>query len=428
MHSTHRLRQLLLFFLLLLHPVGRVAAGNGDVNQVWVTFFVIADVFVLLVVVWAISSFCKKLQARETMSENTFEAIKSKEHKSSEDVENGVGVADRDEKGTLVTEEQGKAVATTAEEEEEKEEGKITFVKDGGDFDIGDLLRASAELLANVGLGSCYKTKLENGEMVVVKRFRDLRPFTMEEFIKYMRLLSAMEHPNLMPFIGYYYSADEKLLISNYARNGNLYNRIHGKGGNRCPFTWSSRMQVAYGVAKSIEFLHSSMERISIVPHGNLKASNILLDENDNPLVCDYGLLHLVHPWLAMQKMVCYRSPEYKQSRKISNRTDVWSYGCLLLELMTGKESMNSAPGGIHGVQLCQWVNRAVREEWTAEVFDAEIQKRAGPDMIMMLKLALWCCEWLPEKRPEMGAVVREIEHIMTGGVDAEEIVHPNVS
>lgn len=171
-----------------------------------------------------------------------------------------------------------------------------------------------------------------------------------------------------------------------------------------------------------MEFLHRKMNGTAIVPHGNLKASNVLLGDNDKPLICDYGLLPLVSPSLAVHRMVCYRSPDYQHSRMVSKKTDVWSYGCLLLELMTGRISMSSKLGGIHGIHLCHWVNRAVREEWTAEVFDNEIlkNKRESIGMIKLLKLALWCCEWSPEKRPEMGEVVTEVGIIMAGGLDAE--------
>lgn len=182
-------------------------------------------------------------------------------------------------------------------------------------------------------------------------------------------------------------------------------------------------MQVAFGVAQAMEFLHSRLKEIAAVPHGNLKASNILLNEDDKPLVCDYGLLPLIPSTLAVHRTVCYMSPEYLKNRTVSRKTDVWSYGCLLLELVTGRIPMSAAPGGVHGIQLCHWVNRAVREEWTAEVFDEEIlnHKRESRGMIKMLKLALWCCEWTPEKRPEMEELVSEISRIVGGGVDAED-------
>ncbi|KAI3887299.1 hypothetical protein MKX03_017860 [Papaver bracteatum] len=214
---------------------------------------------------------------------------------------------------------------------------------------------------------------------------------------------------NLLPLLAYYYSKDEKLLTYKFTSKGNLYNRIHGnifssflgngfffggRGNNRIPFNWNSRLSVAHGVAKAMEFLYQNTKASqAVIPHGNLKYSNILLDENDRVLVSDYGLTSLI----AFPK------------------SDVWSYGCLLLELLTGQICTYKAPqGSTDGVDLCSWEYRAVREEWTCEIFDMEIltQRNAGQGMVRLLQLALKCCDKAPEKWPEMAEVAREVEDI----------------
>lgn len=163
-----------------------------------------------------------------------------------------------------------------------------------------------------------------------------------------------------------------------------------------------------------MEFLHLNTKSQSIVPHGNLKSSNVLFDENDNVLVSDYGLASLVALPIAIQRMVSYKSPEYQTARRVSKQSDVWSYGCLLLELLTAKIPATVAPPGINGVHLSSWIHRALREEWTAEVFDPEISMRRGaaPGMLRLLQIAMRCCDNVPEDRPEMTEVVREVEHI----------------
>lgn len=177
-----------------------------------------------------------------------------------------------------------------------------------------------------------------------------------------------------------------------------------------------------------MEYLHLNTKRSTAIPHGNLKSTNVLLDENEVALVCDYGLVPLVPPSLAVRRMVSYKSPDYEHRREISWKTDIWNFGCLLLELLTGKISVNSAPEGIKGVELCHWVHRAVREEWTAEVFDAEIsvQRSAWKGMISLMELALRCIETWPDKRPEMREVVREVEGIMASNLDTEEALIDN--
>lgn len=173
---------------------------------------------------------------------------------------------------------------------------------------------------------------------------------------------------------------------------------------------------MARGVARALEYLHlNSTSLAGAVPHGNLKCSNVLLTENDIVVVSDYGLASLVALPIASQRMVSYKSPEYQIAKRVSKKSDVWSYGCLLLELLTGKISAYTAPPGVNGVDICSWVHRAVREEWTAEIFDGEMSVSrtvAAHGMLRLLQIAMRCCDKSPEKRPEMTEVVREVDNI----------------
>ncbi|XVE66530.1 hypothetical protein DITRI_Ditri08aG0086600 [Diplodiscus trichospermus] len=299
-----------------------------------------------------------------------------------------------------------------------EEKGNIIFMEDEACFDLNDLLRASAEGLGKGLFGSSYKTRREGRPSVVVKRLRNLKPLSYEEFTKLIKVIANQKHPNLLPLLGYYYSQDEKLFIYRYVKNGNLFNRLHrGRGTrDRIPFRWSSRLSVARGVAQALEYLHLNPNSSQfLVPHGNLKLSNILLDDDETVLVSDYSLTSLAAHPIAAQHMVSYKSPEYQNSKRVSRKSDVWSFGCLLLELLTGRLSVHSAPPGINGVDLYSWVHRAVREEyWTAEIFDMElsVQRSAAPGMLNLLQVAIRCCDKTPEKRPEMTEIVREIDSI----------------
>lgn len=175
-------------------------------------------------------------------------------------------------------------------------------------------------------------------------------------------------------------------------------------------------------MARALNYLHQNTRSQTAVPHGNLKSSNVLIDENDEILVADYGLTSLIALPIAAQRMVAYKCPEYLSHKSISKKSDVWSYGSLLLELLTGRVSIHSAPAGTNAVDLCSWVHRAVREEWTAEIFDAEmaVQKGANRGMLKLMQIALKCCDRSPEKRPEMGQVVAEVED-MKAGVESED-------
>ncbi|KAM5570627.1 putative inactive receptor kinase [Rosa sericea] len=301
-----------------------------------------------------------------------------------------------------------------------QEKGKLIFIGVGNgaaaEFELGDLLKASAEGLGRGIFGNSYKAKMSEKEAVVVKRIRDLKPLVNEEFNKQLQLIANLKHPNLLPLLAYYHSKDEKLLLYRYVRNGNLFNRLFGeRGPNRIPLTWTSRLSVARGVAQAVEYLHLNATSPNIPPHGNLKSSNILLNENDTVLVSDYGFASLVALPIAAQRMVSYKAPEYKRTKRVSKESDVWSYGSLLLELLTGKPSVCTAPLGVSGVDLCSWVHRAVREEWTAEIFDEELSgehRTTSSGMLRLLKIAMQCCDPSPEKRPMMSEVAREVENI----------------
>ncbi|KAK6135388.1 hypothetical protein DH2020_030899 [Rehmannia glutinosa] len=305
------------------------------------------------------------------------------------------------------------------------ERGKLVFVENNQPrFELDDLLKASAEGLGKGNFGNCYKAMLEIGQVVVVKRLIDLKPLSSEEFVRQVRAIANQKHPNLLPLLAYYYSKDEKLFLYRFAAHGNVYNRLHGGRGtrDRIPFRWSSRLAVARGVARALEHLHQNTRSQTTAPHGNLKSSNVLLDENEETLISDYGLTSLIALPIAAQRMVAYKTPEYQSHKLISKKSDVWSYGCLLLELLTGRIPAHSAPPGINGVDLCGWVHRAVREEWTAEIFDPEIAvvRGANQGMLRLMQIAMKCCEKSPEKRPEIRHVLAEVEKVRVS-VDSEE-------
>ncbi|XP_060169255.1 probable inactive receptor kinase At2g26730 [Lycium barbarum] len=312
--------------------------------------------------------------------------------------------------------------------EVELEKGKLIFLESEINFELDDLLRASAEGLGKGNFGNCYKAMLVDGPTVVVKRLRDLKPLSNDEFVRQVIAIGDMKHPNLLPILGYYNTKDEKLLLLKFAPNGSLYNRIHGGKGtrDRIPFRWSSRLSVARGVARALEYLHLNCgfsQTATTVPHGNLKSSNVFLDENDEVRVADYGLTSLIAPPIATQRMVSYRSPEYLAFKKVSKKSDIWNFGCLLLELLTGRISSHSAPPGVTGADLCTWVHRAVREEWTAEIFDTEIavQRSANSGMLRLLQIAIRCCDKSPETRPEVSELLREVESINGAVLDSED-------
>ncbi|KAJ6732100.1 LEUCINE-RICH REPEAT RECEPTOR-LIKE PROTEIN KINASE PXC1 [Salix purpurea] len=210
---------------------------------------------------------------------------------------------------------------------------------------------------------------LLDGPAMVVKRFRHMSSGGKEEFHEHMRKLGALSHPNLLPLVAYYYRKEDKLLISDFIENGSLASRLHGKRSPGKPWIdWPTRLRIIKGVAKGLAYLYKEFPTLAL-PHGHLKSSNVLLDDTFDPLLTDYALVPVVNKDHSQRFMVAYKSPECSRSDRPNRKTDVWSLGILILEILTGKFPENYLTVGKGGdADLATWVNSAVREEWTGEV------------------------------------------------------------
>nr|GMC65258.1 probable inactive receptor kinase At2g26730 [Ipomoea batatas] len=298
----------------------------------------------------------------------------------------------------------------------EGERNKLVFFDGGGySFDLEDLLRASAEVLGKGSVGTSYKAVLEEGTTVVVKRLKDVA-VSRKEFEQQLEGLGKLKNENVLPLRAFYFSKDEKLLVFDYMPAGSLSALLHGsRGSGRTPLDWDTRMKIALCAARGLAYLHAGGK----VVHGNIKASNILLkQDNHEACLSDYGLNPLFSSSTPVNHRVAgYRAPEVLETRKVTFKSDVYSYGVLLLELLTGK-SPNQASLGEEGIDLPRWVQSVVREEWTAEVFDVELMRyhNVEEEMVQLLQIGMACVAMVPDQRPSMPDVVRMMEEINRGG------------
>ncbi|VAI01647.1 unnamed protein product [Triticum turgidum subsp. durum] len=287
-------------------------------------------------------------------------------------------------------------------------------------FDLEDLLRASAEVLGKGAIGTTYKAVLESSATVAVKRLKDVT-MSEPEFRERIADIGELQHEFIVPLRAYYYSKDEKLLVYDFMPMGSLSAVLHGnRGSGRTPLDWTIRSSIALAAARGIEYIHSTSSSTS---HGNIKSSNILLSKTYQARVSDNGLATLVGSSSSgPSRATGYRAPEVTDPRRVSQKADVFSFGVLLLELLTGKAPSQAALND-EGVDLPRWVQSVVRSEWTAEVFDMELLRNQSSEeqMIQLLQLAIDCVAQVPDARPTMSHVVMRIEEIKMSGGSAEE-------
>ncbi|CAI0449829.1 unnamed protein product [Linum tenue] len=295
-------------------------------------------------------------------------------------------------------------------------------------FDLEDLLRASAEVLGKGSYGTTYKAALEDATTtVVVKRLKEVG-VGKKEFEGQMEVVGGIKHENVCPLRAYYYSKDEKLMVYDFYDRGSVSVLLHGRRGEgRTALDWETRMRIAIGAARGIFYIHSTRQSAAKqLVHGNIKASNVFLNSDNYGSINDVGLATLITPTPApapnRSASSGYRAPEVTDPRKATPAADVYSFGVLLLELLTGKSPTNSSSGGGSGgeevVHLVRWVNSVVREEWTAEVFDVELLRYPNieEEMVEMLQIGMNCVVRMPEQRPKMVDVVKMVEGIRRAG------------
>ncbi|XP_033146513.1 probable leucine-rich repeat receptor-like protein kinase IMK3 [Brassica rapa] len=290
--------------------------------------------------------------------------------------------------------------------------GKLVHFDGPLAFTADDLLCATAEIMGKSTYGTVYKATLEDGSQVAVKRLREKITKGQKEFENEINVLGRIRHPNLLALRAYYLGPKgEKLVVFDYMSRGNLATFLHARGPD-VHINWPTRMSLIKGMARGLFYLHTHANLI----HGNLTSSNVLLDENNNAKISDYGLSRLMitaagSSVIATASALGYRAPELSKLKKANTKTDVYSLGVIILELLTGK----SPSEALNGVDLPQWVATAVKEESTNEVFDVELLSDVntmGDELLNTLKLALHCVDPTPSTRPEAQQVMTQLGEI----------------
>ena len=203
-------------------------------------------------------------------------------------------------------------------------------------------------LLGEGGSGRVYKGTLQStGQLVAVKQLDKHGLHGTKEFQAEVLSLSKLEHPNLVKLIGYCADGDQRLLVFEYVSGGSLPDHLFEQEPGQKPIDWLTRMKIAFGAAQGLDYLHDKVNPPVI--YRDLKAANILLDDEFYPKLCDYGLNNLApgagdsmfHSSCVMDTYG-YSAPEYTRGEDLTVKSDVYSFGVVLLELITGRRAVDT--------------------------------------------------------------------------------------
>ncbi|KAK2634610.1 hypothetical protein Ddye_029402 [Dipteronia dyeriana] len=268
-------------------------------------------------------------------------------------------------------------------------------------------------VLGEGGYGVVYRGYLINGTPVAVKKILNNVGQAEKEFRVEVEAIGHVRHKNLVRLLGYCVEGTHRILVYEYVNNGNLEQWLHGAMRQHGYLTWEARMKVLLGTAKALAYLHEAIE--PKVVHRDIKSSNILIDDDFNSKVSDFGLAKLLgagksHVTTRVMGTFGYVAPEYANTGLLNEKSDVYSFGVLLLESITGRDPVDYGRSA-REVNLVDWLKMMVGNRRSEEVVDPNIEVRPSTRALKRALLtALRCVDPDSEKRPKMSQVVRMLE------------------
>lgn len=269
-------------------------------------------------------------------------------------------------------------------------------------------------LIGEGGFGSVYRGTLLDGQEVAVKVRSAASTQGTREFDNELNLLSAIRHENLVQLLGCCCENDQQILVYPFMSNGSLQDRLYGEAAKRKTLDWPTRLSISLGAARGLLYLHTYAGRCVI--HRDVKSSNILLDHSMCAKVADFGFSKYAPQEgdsgasLEVRGTAGYLDPEYYSTQHLSAKSDVFSFGVVLLEIISGREPLN-----IHRPRnewsLVEWAKPYIRNSRIDEIVDPSIKGGYHAEaMWRVVEVALACIEPFSAYRPCMADIVRELE------------------
>ncbi|KAK4259789.1 hypothetical protein QN277_006084 [Acacia crassicarpa] len=264
--------------------------------------------------------------------------------------------------------------------------------------------------LGKGGFGQVYKGILSNGQNIAVKRLSKGSGQGAEEFKNEVLFIARLQHINLVTLLGFCIEGQEKILVYEYVPNRSLDYFLFGSGKSKV-LNWLERCKIIGGVARGILYLHDH-SRLKII-HRDLKPSNILLDDEMNPKISDFGLAKMVAisenegKTNRIAGTYGYMSPEYAMFGKYSEKSDVFSFGIITLQIISGRKNTNCHEQSKDAYSLISYVWNQWRDEKFLEILDPNLKEFGSyNEVTKCIQIGLLCVQKNPDLRPSMAKVV----------------------
>eukprot|EP00257_Ricinus_communis_P027705 XP_025015119.1 tyrosine-sulfated glycopeptide receptor 1 isoform X2 [Ricinus communis] len=288
------------------------------------------------------------------------------------------------------------------------------------DLTISELLKATdnfnqANIVGCGGFGLVYKATLANGIMLAIKKLSGEMGLMEREFKAEVEALSTAQHENLVSLQGYCVYEGFRLLIYSYMENGSLDYWLHEKVDGASQLDWPTRLKIARGASCGLAYMHQICE--PHIVHRDIKSSNILLDEKFEAHVADFGLSRLILPYQThvtteLVGTLGYIPPEYGQAWVATLRGDMYSFGVVMLELLTGKRPVEVFKPKMSR-ELVGWVMQMRKDGKQDQIFDPLLRGKGFDDeMLQVLDVACLCVNQNPFKRPTINEVVDWLKNV----------------
>nr|XP_043629714.1 probable LRR receptor-like serine/threonine-protein kinase At4g29180 [Erigeron canadensis] len=279
---------------------------------------------------------------------------------------------------------------------------------------------ADERVIGHGGFGKVYKGNIYCGETshaVAIKRLDSKSNQGEPEFITEIEMLSTLRHCHLVPLIGFCDDNKEMILVYKFMPNGTLYDHLHKTSTY---LSWVQRLKIAICVARGLDYLHTGVGTKQGIIHRDVKSSNILLDENWDAMISDFGLSKvspinqsLSYVDASVKGTFGYLDPEYFYTRKLTRKTDVYAYGVVLFELLTGRRAVDER-NGEEQCSLARWAQKCVKERKLDQMVDSKITGTISPKCLRgFAEIADRCLTSVLEKRPTMTQVVAKLQALL---------------